>query len=139
MGRVIDLDEGYSIRIHPVMGMDIYMKKSEPGVFLNGHGDEIAAQLAAEAGFPVEMLLKEKERLAKIGEASAAINKLYADAREKVVKQRRGYALVDIGYGRFVVKDPQGHALNANPVAEAVAGQLFDQVVPPDKDENKQK
>lgn len=131
MSREINLDDGYSIRIHPGYGMEVFMRKSEPGVFLNAHGDEVAVQIAQEAGFNTEVLLHEKERRAKVSQAEAEINKLYAGAgAEKVVKDRNGYSLVDIGFDRFVVRDPEGRAVNTNPVSGAVAEKLFDQLVP---------
>lgn len=127
----INLDDGYTIRVHPGYGMEVFMKKSNPGVFYNAHGDEISAVLAKEAGFPTEQLLAEKDRRGKVAEAEAAINKMYAGAgKETIVKERRGYALVDIGFDRFVVKDPHGHPVNANPVGKDVGEKLFDQLVP---------
>lgn len=134
MSIEINLDDGYTIRVHPAYGMEVFMKKSNPGVFYNGHGDEISPQLAKEAGFPTELLLAEKERRAKVSEAEAAINKLYEGAgTEKVVAERNGYSLVDIGFDRFQVRDPHGHPVNANPVNGEVGKKLFDQLVPSGK------
>lgn len=131
MSVEINLDDGYTIRVHPGYGMEVFMRKSLPGVFLNAHGDEVSVSVAKEAGFDVDALGREKERRAKVSEAEAKINELYAGAgKEKIVKERNGYALVDIGFDRYVVKDPEGRAVNTNPVSGAVAEKLFDQLVP---------
>lgn len=129
----IDLDRGVHSRTDPGSGADVYMYVDEPGVFRNAHGTEIDVELAKRAGFPVDELLKKrrvKEAL-KAAEAKVLEELRVQDGREKVVvKEKEGFRIVDMGYDRYQVQDPDGDALHAAYLGLREATILLDQLVP---------
>lgn len=108
---VIDYDKGVLKRKHP-LGLDVYMYVGQPGVFLNAHGGEVSPQLAAEAGFDTDALLKERRRRDRVAEAESAINAEFnkPEAR-KVVARLNGYEIVRVNGNNHVIVDAEGNPL----------------------------
>lgn len=122
------LDRGAHIRFTP-SGIAVYhfpdwredpndqssrFHEGMPGHFYNEHGDEVAPQLAAEAGFDVEKLTKERKKRERIAQAQAMIEAEFSDAptKREVVKEENGYKVVHVGNDRHNVEDPEGNVLN---------------------------
>lgn len=131
MAMKIDYDRGIHKRSVDALGLDVYMYVDTPGVYLNAHGTEVSEDIARKAGFPVDDHLKQrklKERLA------AARKKILEEAdavqEKKVVKERRGFKIVDIGLDRYQVISPDDDVLTKQPQSKREAEIVFDQVVP---------
>lgn len=132
MAMNIDYNRGVLIRSHPALQMDIYMYHDSPGVYLNGYGTEIAEALAAEAGYPVEVYSKEKERRRRVAQATEAIEReLNAAApQRKVVREQGGFRMVDMGLDRFQIEDPNGAVLHKDFLTKALADKLLNSLAP---------
>jgi hypothetical protein len=131
--RIIDYDRGVIINIHQGSGMDVYMYADDPGVFLNAHGDVISDALAAEAGYDIEKLGKERVRKSRKQQALEMIDAELADdkdVKEEVLEERGGYKMISTGLGRYHVVDPDGNRLTSFPVSEEMAKKLFDGMAP---------
>lgn len=129
----IDFDRGVVMRSHPT-GVTVYMYIDEPGTFRNAFGTEVSDTLAAEAGYDMKSLSKQKLRRERVARAMEAID---ADLMEqgvtkKVVVSRAGFNLVDIGLGRYNVEDPDGHSLNPSPLSKEQGKALFEKIVAPE-------
>lgn len=146
--RVIDYDRGVIIQSHH-SGMDVFMYVDTPGVFLTAHGKDVSEQIAAEAGYDVAKLMKERIRRERIDQATKLISKELEDEKdlvENVVEEREGWKLVSTGLGRHNVVDPDGNILNRSPLVLDSAKRLFDGMAPAvvvasddEKDKNKKK
>lgn len=132
MSKHIDVDRGVLMRYLEGTGIQVYMYVDEPGVFLNAFGKEVSEDLAKQAGFDVERLSRERVKRERMKAAFAAIEAEIdnSEAKENVVEERDGFRLIDIGLGRYMIKDPEGASLNPVPVTEQIAKKLFDQLVP---------
>jgi hypothetical protein len=129
----IDYNRGVQIRRHKMSGIDICMYKDQPGVFMSMLGTPIQAQLAAEAGYDVERLGKEKLRRERIAAAAAVIDAEFrAETQHEVVNERNGVQMVAIGNDRFVLQDKDGMKLADRHFTEPEARRLFDLLAPPD-------
>lgn len=129
MERTIDYDKGVLINTHPGTGMDVFMYVQQPGKYLTAHGKDVPDKIAAEAGYNVEQLAKERLRMERKAQASAIIDKELSDdasTLEECVDNRNGFRLVSIGMGRHNVKDPDGNVLNSHPLPKESAEKLFD-------------
>lgn len=134
----IDFDRGVLIRQNPSAGgIQIYMYVDAPGVFLNAFGQEVDADLAAGAGYDVALLARRRLIQERKALALAAIEEELegADAGEAVVVRQRGdWSLVDIGLGRFVVKDPDGAVVTPHALPREQADIVFEKLTPGLKD-----
>lgn len=128
----MDADRGYAMRVIDGSGVQVYMYMDEPGIFRNAFGQEVDDSLARLAGFDVDRLLKERAKRERMKAAFEQIEAEMAEgeAKQEVALERSGYTLIDLGLGRFQIKDPEGGLLTAQPVPEEVARKLFDQLVP---------
>jgi hypothetical protein len=133
MGK-IDYDRGVMKSVQPSTGVEVYMYLDEPGVYRNAFGDVITEKLAQEAGFDVEKFRKARIRRERMADAKRAIEEEldHSDVQTKVVKQRNGYALVSMGFGRYNIEDPDGQPLTDKPLTKQEAEAVFDKVVPDD-------
>jgi len=133
----IDLDRGVHQRQHPATGIAVYMYVDTPGVYLNAYGSEVSPELALEAGFDVDKLAKMRLRQERIKAArdqiEAEIDAL-DDGDTKIVRERDGFTIVDIGLGRYIIKDPDGNALISQPQSRAIADALIEKLSPNGKD-----
>ena len=110
----IDLDRGVSKRTHP-NGMQVCMYKDDPGVFYDVLENELEEDFAAECGFDVETLRKEREKLRKMKEARLKIEKEYASVSGDVIGSFGEYQVICIDEGRNqydVVKSGDTKAIN---------------------------
>lgn len=137
----MDADRGYAMRVIDGSGVQVYMYLDEPGIFRNAFGQEVDESLARLAGFDVDRLLKERAKRERLKAAFEQIEAEMAEgeAKQEVALERSGYTLIDLGLGRFQIKDPEGGLLTAMPVPEEVARRLFDQLVPEVKAEEPKK
>lgn len=127
----IDLDRGVTKRLTSA-GVSVYMYKDEPGVFRSAFGSEVSADIAREAGFEVDKLLKERDKRARLSEAMTAIEQEYNEYAEggKEIVEREGWKLIAIGNGMHNIMDPDGNKVNPMPMAAEAAGKLFEHMVP---------
>lgn len=130
--KAIDLNAGVSIRTSKNFGMQIFMYKHRPGEYFNAFGKPVPEALAAEAGFNVALLAKEKAKLDRMGAARAAIEREFAEVStvRDVREERDGFKLVFMGADRFNVEDPDGNTLNQGPLPESIAKKLFNTMAP---------
>lgn len=123
---MIDLNRGVQIRKHAT-GMEICMYKDRPGEYYTITGSPIpdGRKLAREAGFNVESLDKDRQRLKDIADATSAINEKFGIQKPEVVSERAGFKLIHTGLGRHTLEDPDGNVLNDRPWTIQEAQQAF--------------
>jgi len=134
----INLDRGVHSRTDPGTGMEVYMYVDDPGVYLSAHGTEVDVELARRAGFPIDEQMKKRHiKLALKNAQDKVLAELAeADKSEKVVvKEKAGFKVVDIGYDRYRVHDPDGDLLTPSPLSLRESVILLDQLVPGSEDE----
>lgn len=130
--RSIDFNRGVTIRRHNATGMQIFMYKDAPGAYMNAFGKPVHEALAEQAGFPVAILRKEKDKLERIGRARAEIEAEFERTGpiKELVQEQDGYKLYLRGLGRYDVEDPDGNKLNEFPLPEQVARNLMSSFAP---------
>lgn len=130
--KAIDLNRGVTIHRHPATGMQVFMYKDQPGYYLNAFGKPIPEQMAEQAGFPVAMLRKMRDKYQRMADAKELIEREFAaiSTTRDLVENRDGYKLFTRGAGRFEVEDPDGNVLNEAPLPEATARFLLDSMAP---------
>jgi len=79
MSGNIDYDRGVVKRIHPNLGVDVYMYRDDPGVFLNAFGTEVDVELAKSCGFDVDKLEKAKRKKEMMAKAMIEIEAQLAE------------------------------------------------------------
>ena len=126
----IDLNRGVTIRRHPTTGVQVFMYKDTPGVFLNAHGTEVDPELAKSAGFNTEALLKDKLKRERMAVAMSTIEAEFSSgpAMRETVRTQDGFQLIAVGLGRHKVLDPDGEELHAQPLTLEEANLLLDQL-----------
>lgn len=116
--RVIDYDRGVIINHNEGLGMDVFMYVDKPGEYLSAHGHSLPESVAEQSGFDVKALKKDRERLEKRRIAMDAIDKEFAEEQdelageEDVVKEEGGFKIVNIGKGRYFIKDAEGNRVH---------------------------
>jgi hypothetical protein len=128
----IDLDRGVTLRITGD-GVEVYMYKDTPGVYLNAYGTQVSEQLALRAGFDVERLAKARKRREMMKKAALMIDEELDqdDVRtKKVIVERNGFTVTSIGLGRHIIEDPDGLKITERPLTKEEAVALFDELVP---------
>jgi hypothetical protein len=130
--RKIDYDRGVRIRTVPNMGMDIFMYKDAPGVYLNAYGTEVTLELAKLAGFDVERLGKLRLRQERMAQMARQIDDELATAEQsrEVVEELDGFKIISLGDERYVIEDPDGNVLTTQIVSLAMANKLLGGLVP---------
>lgn len=111
-------DRGVMKRSHP-LGLDVYMYIDLPGEYMTAHGSPITEEFALAAGFPIDILRKEKIKRERMAQAKLAIEQeleVQVQTRE-VVTEEKGFKVIGIGLGRHMVEDPDGNILNKEPLA----------------------
>ncbi len=126
----IDLNRGVTIKTAPASGATVYMYKDTPGIFLNAHGHMVADSLAAQCGFAVKELKKQRDKREALKRASDEIEAQFesetAQKNEKVIKQSEdGYKIVQYAFGRCWVFGPDGDKMHPKPLTKQEAQHLF--------------
>lgn len=122
-------NRGVLKRKHPA-GLEVFMFPDTPGVFFNAHGAEITPELALEAGFETERLLKEKARRDRIADATAQIDAEFSTGgKREVVLKVNGYRIVSVGSQGHQIFDPDDNVLTPGKfltlsAAEKIARQM---------------
>jgi hypothetical protein len=124
------LDRGVIMRTHPSMNMDIYMYVDDPGVYFSAHGDVVADDLARTSGFDVDKQSREQSIKQAMKKAQEEVLAKFGENKSKVVAQRDGFKVVDLGLGRHNVMGPGGDLLTKSPVPLEQATILLDHLAP---------
>lgn len=128
--RKINYDRGVTYRLTPE-GISVYVYKDEPCTFFNAHGTEVTKDFAARAGFDIPSFDKKCLRIQLQLKAHADIEAQLADeAQRKVVVERNGFVVIDLGHGRHQILDPDGQPLHKEVLPAEMALKLFDDLVP---------
>lgn len=130
--RAIDFDRGVMICSHP-SGVDVYMYFDDPGVYLTAHATKVSEEMARAAGYDVEVWGKKRQIRVAMAQAQAKVMEQFAAAELEaniVVKEKGGFKVVDIGVGRFVIKDPDDETITDQAMSKEAAEILLDQLVP---------
>jgi hypothetical protein len=132
----IDLDRGAMTCTHPSLGIAIYMYLDDPGVYLTEHGNvlENGETLAEQAGFDVAKFAKQRKIRAAMKNANDKIMREFNESTTKVLAERNGFKIVDLGLDRCNVLSPDGDVLNKAPIPRAQADILLDHLAPKEKD-----
>lgn len=144
--RAIDYDRPTIIKMVPSLGMDIFMYKDDPGVYLNAFGKPVPAAIAQQAGFDVERLGRLRNRKLAIQRATDAIGvemDMVDKAARTSVYSAGNYRVVDIGAGRHQIEDADGNNLTPHQtltieMARRVCDQMHEAEIaanPPPEDE----
>lgn len=133
--RVIDYDRGVIIKVVPSLGLDIFMYRDQPGVYLNAYGQPVSLELAAQAGFNVAKHTQQRTKQRLIDEFRRKLDadmKAELEATDKVVVlEREGFSLVAIAEDRHFIESPDGQNLTPGRYLTREEGEaLFNQVVP---------
>ena len=126
----IDLNRGVTIRRQPTTGVQVFMYKDTPGVFLNAHGTEVSPEMAKSSGFDTETLLKDKLKRERMAVAMSTIEAEFSSgpAMRETVREADGFKLIAVGLGRHKVLDPDGEELHDKPLTLEEANLLLDQL-----------
>lgn len=133
MPNNISYKRGVFIKTEALSGIDVFMYVDTPGVYLNAYGTEVSEELAKQAGFDVEKYGKEKLKRERMAAAMTAIEQelQLADEQEhKVVAEKGGFKVKDLGLGRAIVEDPDGNKLVPTPIPVEQAKLLLKKLVP---------
>lgn len=111
--RTINYDRPCIIKMVPDIGMEIFMYKDNPGVYLTAYGSEVPLALAEKAGYDVQRLGKLRQRKLNVETAIALAHK-QAEADEvdrNVIADFSGFKVISIGLGRHLVEDRDGNVI----------------------------
>ncbi len=129
----IDYDRGVLKRVHP-KGVEVYMYRDSPGVYLNAHGQEVAESMARTAGFPIDkytLARRKNEMMAKAMQTiEAELHGDHGGGERTVVCARKGFNLVRLGLGRHIIEDPDGNNLTPQPLTKEEGEILFNEMAP---------
>lgn len=121
----VDVNRGCHIRIHKATGMAIYMYIEMPGVFLNDHARPVPPELAAEAGFDVDKLLRDRRKREALLKATQAVEAEYSTvAKRDIVAEHGEYRVIALSDDLFMVEFEDGSPLS-KPVPETIAMSTF--------------
>ena len=132
---MIDLNRGVTYRTHSNSGIQVYMYKDAPGVYHDANGEELDEKFAKQAGFPVEMLGKERERKAKIAEKIAEIDAAYGVDAGKVGHEKGGFKVVSLGNEQFQVVSPEGNVMTDVAITQKQAEKIVDAAAKDEKED----
>ena len=123
----IDLNRGVTIKTHP-SGVQLYMYKDAPGVYLTAHGIEAPQKLAKEAGFDVDKLRKALVKKERMAQALEAVEQEFSapESSHKVVAEKDGFSVMAIGFGKHNLIDPDDNKINPRPLTKQEAMALLD-------------
>ncbi len=121
---MIDWNRPLVMQKHPA-GFTVHTYRDEPGVYRDAHGKELPEQVAKKAGFNIERLRQEAERLKTRAELLSEGDRLALDAEvREVVEENSHFKLVHIGHQVFVIENADGDRL-ITPTSEVAARSVF--------------
>lgn len=134
----IDLNRGVTIKTHP-SGVQLYMYKDTPGVYLTAHGIEAPQKMAKEAGFEVERLRKALVKKERMAAALQAVEQEFSgsEAPHKEVAAKDGFRVMSIGFGKHDLIDPDDNKINPRPLTKQEAMALLDTFTSEKKEKTK--
>jgi hypothetical protein len=108
------------------------MYYDQPGVYLSMHGTPVAEALARECGYDTEKMAREKLKRERIEQTSAMIEAEFTSVsgKEEVVQERGGIKIIDVGLGRYRLKDDQGATLSDHFFTRPEAERIFALLAP---------
>ena len=123
----IDLNRGVTIKTHS-SGVQIYMYKDNPGVYLTAHGTEAPQKLAREAGFDVEKLRRALVKKERMAQALEAVEQEFSapESSHKVIAEKDGFSVMSIGFGKHNLIDPDDNKINPRPLTKQEAMALLE-------------
>ena len=123
----IDLNRGVTIKTHS-SGVQIYMYKDTPGVYLTAHGTEAPQKLAREAGFDVEKLRRALVKKERMAQAMVAVEQEFSapESSHKVIADKDGFSVMSIGFGKHNLIDPDDNKINPRPLTKQEAMALLE-------------
>lgn len=124
----VDLDRGCTIRIHP-SGFRVIMYKDAPGEYLGERGEPMTEAIAAQAGFDVDALGRERAKKKRLDEYRAKVEQEFADGQEELealtAMSPEGLQVKHIGKGKYGILDEAGNRVTKNPLTKAEAEALI--------------
>jgi hypothetical protein len=121
---MIDWNRPLVMQKHPA-GFTVHTYRDEPGVYRDVHGKELPEQVAKKAGFNIDRLRQEAERLKTRAELLSEGDRLALDAEvHEVVEENTHFKLVHIGHQVFVIENADGDRL-ITPTSEVAARSVF--------------
>lgn len=128
----IDLNRGVRMSKDPISQLEVYMYFDDPGVYLTPQGKQVPAEVAERAGYDVAALQKQHNKKARMADFQSMLDSEYGDAAErKVLEERDGYKLVEVGtLGNVMVLDDEDKPLVLTPLPLDIGTELFDKMAP---------
>lgn len=129
----IDLNRGVTHRKHP-QGFNVYMYKDRPGDYYDAHEKPLSDKIASDAGFDVQRLKIEAQKLAMKSDAMASIEAQFVqqsamlDTLIERVQPGGEYAVRDLGRGKWQIESADGEFLLDDATDEKTARGLLAQV-----------
>jgi hypothetical protein len=123
----VNVNRGCHIRIHGNTGAAIYMYVSEPGIFYNDHAKKVPAEMAAQAGFDVEPLLRARKKREAMALAAQQIEAEYQEGAGifEVLETAGDYRLIHIGSERYNIVFDDDTPMNRDPLPLELARKTF--------------
>lgn len=123
---MLDINRPTVIKTHK-SGARVAMYKDSPGVFLDIRGRPVSEDMARNAGFDVDRLLREKSRNEKLREAKAAIDESFGLTSEEndALVEADGRYVKHIGGGRYGIFDQDGNRLVERAMTKDEANRLL--------------
>lgn len=128
----VDYNRGLTKKIHLKTGVDVYMYKDTPGVYLNAYGTPVTEEFAKEAGFDVVTYGREKLKRERIAQVTALVEAELSSGHSvrEIAEEINGFKVIHIGLERYTVEDPESNVLTATPLPLDTASKLLRQLNP---------
>lgn len=128
----IDYNRGVIKGKDQTSGVAVYMYIDTPGVYLSEQGTQVTAELAKKAGFDVDKYRVARLKSERLAKAKHIIEQeLEADnSKKKAIKEKNGWAIVHLGFGRHVIEDPDGNEMTERQLTREEAEVVFEQLIP---------
>ena len=131
----INLDAPGGVRMSkdPVTQLEVYMYYAKPGEYLTPLGGPVPEEIAARAGYDVELFGKQKVRAEKLTEFQNMLDlEMSLEGDGTVLEERGGYQLVEVGtLGHVKVLDTDGNAVVNMPYPRELGETLFNKLAGP--------
>lgn len=125
----IDRGRGCTIRFHG-SGFRVVMYKDAPGVYYDERGGEVSEKIAAQAGFDVEALRREKLKRRRLAEYQAQVEAEFSTEQEDTERllsvPSEGLQVKHVGGGRYAILGDDGERLTQKPLSKEEAQILID-------------